>query len=353
MSARTEISVTPVTGASPVPLDLRDLTVVDHACHHVVAKGHSVATKTKSFDEGDPVVLTWGLVGHLYRTVMYVHRVEDPPDTSDARHLTLTLVGASWPLKSAEYRVFTNTSAAQVLAEIATAHGMSYSFDATNRTFDTFVSKGSDWETLRDLAHRVGGTLRADSTTLRIFDVDYGLRDADTAPVLSPLNSPQAKITYKASRADRRARRVAVVNPFTKEIASVSDDLSFDTDDLVLTERAPVAAGSIDEVEQDLRAKRAVERHRERGEIRPLPGEPRLRPGTVVGITGFTPAKRGLWTVTKATHSLSQSNFTTALEIGRGPLHPRAVAPASRAVTAPIRGDGGTPVLKRDRWVSA
>lgn len=353
MTSRVSLSVRRVGGTATPDLPLKTLRVVDEAGAHLIARATSFSSTYARFNEGDPVVLTWGLADSPFASLMYVHRITDatPARSTDSSY-DLLLVGSSWPLKSSNPRVLKNTNASRILSLIAKDHGLSASFTATNRPFNLFVSRKSDWLGLRDLAQRVGGLLRVDGTTVRIMDMNDGLQDLRGVPVYDPKFLPAENVSVSRVKQDMRRREAAVVNPTTLQVAVVDDELRNDPDELLLRERPSVALGSVSEAQQDLRAKRLSERFREVGEVRGMQADPRIRPGTVIGFRNMTPAKNGYWTVTKADHTFSENTVVSDLSLGRSPEHPRGAPSGTLTYLVPSKPTA-SPTLRRGRWVSS
>jgi len=341
-----------MTGVPTPTVPLRDLRVIDEAGAHLIATGTSTPTDGARFNEGDPVILNWGRKRSVFSSVMYVHRVSDVGSvTASDPVYEFVLVGSSWPLKSSNQRALSNTNARRILGEIALSHNLSFDFSATNRNFDLFVSRESDWVGLRDLAHRVGGLLRVDGTTIRIIDMNAGLNDLVRAPVYRPRDLPAQNVTVTRRQQDKGRREVAVVNPVTLQVENINDSLRNESDVLLLKDSPSIALGSVSEAQQDLRSQRLSDRFREEATVTGMSSDPRLRPGTVVGMRGMTPVKNGYWTVTKADHRLTKDAIFSDLYLGRSSDHPRATLDRPPLFHGQM-ASSSSPVLRRDRWVA-
>ena len=96
----------------------------------------------------------------------YVHHLE-PVKTPGANHVKVILIGASYILKQASQRIYTNTTASAVIKEIAERNEFSYSVIDHPRVYPQIAQAGiSDWLLMVRLAKQCGYSLRTENTSI-------------------------------------------------------------------------------------------------------------------------------------------------------------------------------------------
>lgn len=124
------------------------------------------AVSYDSISANTPIIVTINGFGSTRTFNGYVHHLE--PDISpEKNYVDIHLIGASYVFKQQSQKVWTNTTADQVISDIADANSFSYVAIPTKRIYDQISQAGmSDWELMVKLAKQNGYSLKADNTSL-------------------------------------------------------------------------------------------------------------------------------------------------------------------------------------------
>lgn len=142
--------------------NMHDVAVVD-------APNLVVPSIRQQLAYGSPVAFSWSSFNGSAAFVGYVHSAE-PYVATNGNGTRITLVSAGMPLKRPTQKMWTNVSASDVAAALAAQYGLQADIEPHPRVFPQIPQMGiSDWELLRDLASRVGYSLRVEGVTLQFM----------------------------------------------------------------------------------------------------------------------------------------------------------------------------------------
>lgn len=119
-----------------------------------------------SISGGTPVVVTIKGIGSTRTINGYVHHIQ--PDLSpDKNYVDVHIIGASYVFKQQSQKIWVNSTADQVVSDLAQQNGFSYVASPTERVYDQISQSGmTDWELMVKLAKQNGYSLKADNTTI-------------------------------------------------------------------------------------------------------------------------------------------------------------------------------------------
>lgn len=291
-----------------------------------------------SISDGTPATIAINGVNGTRQFNGYVHHIT--PDISPSKnYVDITFIGASKVFKQQSQRVWTNATADQVIADLATSHGFSYIAVPHARVFDQISqSSMSDWEMMVKLAKQCGYILKANNTNI-IFQpltqdytesrhqaAYYLLRGLDSRHTGIYSFSPMIGeyVPYQDSKKASTTiagvnRESAVAHSHTNQgqisqtrknyIAPIYDHYSTD-----------VVAPSYSIAQYEAAAADERARFAYRGDA-VVVGSPTLFPGDPVFLDGLGHPYTGYWTVLSVRHhALGNSEYSTAIEVGTDSL---------------------------------
>jgi len=128
--------------------------------------------KKQALISGDPVVFTFKSDKLSSTWNGYIHSIHQP-HTWQGGNTDIVCVGASWILKDTDQKIFTNTTADQVVSKIAALNKMEAITQRHPRLKDSVVQAGqSYWQILKRLAKTTGFALVCDNTTIFFMSKD-------------------------------------------------------------------------------------------------------------------------------------------------------------------------------------
>jgi len=128
--------------------------------------------KRNALVSGDPVIFTFrsGKVTSTWHG--YIYNVSQK-NSYQGGNTDVICVGASWVLKDTDQKIHKNTTADQVVSQIAKKHGMEAVTQRDARVRNAIVQAGqSDWQLCRSLAKQTGFALRCENTTIFFVSKD-------------------------------------------------------------------------------------------------------------------------------------------------------------------------------------
>lgn len=240
-------------------------------------------------------------------------------------------------------KTFQSTTDAQVVQQIAQAHGLQAQADDTQTQYDYLMQPNlSDFEFLKQRATRLNFEILVQEKTL-IFRKKLGQPQMYTlvwagvqqafasGPNTLPLKSfsPHLDASAPASNVQHRGYNVAQKQPFVCKAGPSDQDTTMGGtqpgsnvpknafgDD---RNEVHVTSPMISQEEGDQRAKaqlnnKAMQTVTGRAETI---GIPQLRAGQLVRLLGVGPRFEGQYKVTQATHSIGASGYSTSLDVTR------------------------------------
>jgi len=269
----------------------------------------------------------------------YVHSVT--PDLSPGKNFAQVVAyGASYVMKQASQKIWTNVTADTVVAEIAKKYGFSYNAMPHPRVYDHLIQAGeSDWAFLVKLAKQCGYSLRAENTALYFNEItnDYkqnfqSAKYAIMREANSSLGSSMFKFTPEVSEAND-------IDAGVMKAATAVGGVNLDTATAIVTtnQSRPTTTKTVSKSEMFDRfsptvvisngnvasseAKAADERARYpyRGSVQLL-GDATLKPDLPIYLDGLGTEYSGYWTILSADHIFEEHMYTTELHVGSDSL---------------------------------
>lgn len=289
----------------------------------------------------------------------YIHDIK--PDISPGKQFVeLTLIGASYKLKQARQRVYYDTTASEVIRQIAREYNFStYNVVDHPRVYPQIVQAGhTDLELMTKLAKQCGYTLRIQNTSIffepltaeytrgRASSPSFIMRDSND-PKGSTLYSFKVLLGESTRYADayRSNAQVGGVDPDTADanivvnntrpdaLREIADEALFDSFATNIT--APTASEAAYEAY-------AIEQ-RNRFPYRAMvevAGTADISPDKSVYLSGIGPEYSGYWIVLSAQHRIVEEaqnilKYTTILTLGTDSLGSANTWTDGRIVTVP------------------
>lgn len=318
---------------------------------------------------GTPMAMSWGrqtVKRALYGYVNHASRVNNALSTTNSvverNAIKVACVGASWPMKQADTRVWTNYTAAQVVTEIAALFGLDVDAVDDGMTWPSLQMEGkSYWQFCVSLAKRIGYTFycngvqlvfkprRVSASNLLGVAAIYDYRtDPSGFPVFSPIlgaTSPQG--------GQLKNRVLAGIDPRTNQIVTsfVSGDPS--PSSLGVKQLLPVFT-EIETCAVDTQAE-ANAKTNGLGQQNQLfitatataTGNPYVSQGSLVSVQNANGGQNGLWFVVSAKHVLTTKNYTLYLTLGRNGLGASPAGSLATNINTPPNA-----VLSGSSWVA-
>lgn len=289
----------------------------------------------------------------------YIHDIR--PDISPGKQFVeMTLIGASYKLKQSRQRVYYDTTASEVVRQIAKIHNFSdYNVVDHPRVYSQIVQAGhTDLELMTKLAKQCGYTLRIQNTSIFFEPLteEYTKgRASSPSFVMREANDPKGSTLYsfklllgestKYVDAYRSNAQVGGVDPDTADInivatterpealRQVSEIAPFDSFATNIT--APTAT----EAAYEAYAIEQRNRFPYRAQVE-VAGTADVSPDKSVYISGVGPEYSGYWIVLSAQHRIVEESpnilkYTTVLQLGSDSLGSATAWTDNRLITAP------------------
>lgn len=275
--------------------------------------------------------------------VGYVYDIR--PDVSPGKSFVdVTLIGASYRMKQARQRVFTNVTASDVARTVAAEHGLSPFVEDHPRVYEQIAQTGhTDLELLTRLAKQCGYTFRIENTSLYFQPLTEGFtKDRNVAPVfvMREANSPAGSTLYSFKLilgesvhyvdGYKSAAQVGGVNPgtripnivtnsrrpeVTRQISNTEFFDSFATD--IVAPDLSIAAYEAEALDQR-------NRFAYRADVEVI-GTANISPDSPVYLDGIGPEYSGYWIVLSVQHRIVEEatnvlKYTTYLQVGTDSL---------------------------------
>lgn len=288
----------------------------------------------------------------------YVHHIKT--DRAPGKNFTkVTVIGASFPMKQQAQETYLNTTADQVVQQIAIKHNFVCFSVPHPRVYPQISQAGhSDWELLVRLAKQCGYTLRANNTELYfqpiMYDYTYHRSEAPKF-IMRQANDPQGSTIYSfepligesipyedATKGAVAINGVDTVNAtpisITQQIRSAKTRTKQQTEFFDIFDTQVVAP---DVTIAGYEAEAAENRNYfpYRGQVTVL-GNPNLHPDMPVYLDGIGDPYTGYWTILEAHHSiveeeLNRQRYVTTLIVGSDSLGKANKWTDSKTILAP------------------
>jgi hypothetical protein len=301
----------------------------------------------------------YGYVNHATRSNVKLN----PQTLEEANSVTITCVGASWPLKQAGTQSWSNMTASQVVAQIAQQFGLSTKIVPHPTVWPTLQMCGmSYWEFCSYWARKIGYTFycngiqlvfkprSTDPSNLNGYVRSYDYR---ANPYYLPIFKPEIGAN-SPSGGQLRNRQMANVNPRTGNVLTtvVSGNPAATTlgptrDTPQFTQVCHHTVQSQDEANAKLKGE-ALTNQLYLTAMATSIGDPQISQGSLIFVKNVNGAQDGLWFVEKAQHCFDLKTYVTYLTLGRDSRG----ATSSISATPPVTSQP-TAVIHGGSWVTA
>lgn len=312
----------------------------------------------KGIKPGSPVRTVLAGIGGTREFIGYVHSIT-PNITPGKRFVSMSLIGASYTLKEARQRVFTDTTASAIVKQIASENGFSYSIEDHPRVYSQVAQAGySDLELMSALAVKSGYSLRLENKTIYfkplLWDYDHNRSSAQTF-TMRDANNPQGSTLYsfnailsESMMYDDSFKAAVAVNGVT---AISGTPFSYTPQVPLRTTRVIGQSEFFDAFATDIVApSQEIARYEAEAimEMNRFPyratavvsGSPGLRPGMPVFLEGIGPEYSGYWLILEAEHVVVEEStnvfkYITNLLVGTDSLGVAALTGSDAYITRP------------------
>lgn len=292
---------------------------------------------------GDPVECLMRGQGTSRKFVGYIHDIK-PDIKPGSRFVTVTIIGASYKLKQAHQRVWENTTAPDVVRQIARENNFNVDIEDHPRIYTQIVQPGiSDFQLIARLAQQCGYLFRVDNTTIKFKKIttEYNSHRANASTFeMRDANDPKGSTLYsfnlilgesvRYSDAYKSAVQIGGVDPVSnvasiitnpnrlqtiREISNTEFFDSYGTD--------TVAPDAVTAYYESLSAD---ERNRfpYRASLQVI-GAPNLAPGLPVYLDGVDRVYNGYWIILSVEHHIIETSpnvlkYTSFVQVGADSL---------------------------------
>jgi len=307
--------------------------------HDVLVLRFSVTSDLwfESLKTGVPVKFTW-TQNHLEKTWYgYVSFVSRVVVSAKIRTMEVYCIGASFVLKEAVTRVFTNVTVTDVVRSLAEEFGLNFIGENHPRKFEQLVVAGhSYWEWINEFAGKIGYGVYADGTNLIFRPFDKLINQTiQEAPIFS-FSDPLAQSSYdmltktldefKVLNGElienelvyRSEKIVSGVNPITGEVIQASSNpktlgtpLRKTVSDVYFSEyRSDQVAYSTQDSLSASEGYASLTRFNLPAYLKGK-GDPRVRPYTIIYVKNTGVLTDGYWIVKEVTHNFVNNGLYT------------------------------------------
>jgi phage protein D len=353
------------------------LTTPDSVTITETEYNHDVATlkfwggdiDSDALASGTPMSMTYG---RPQATRVFYGYVNHPTRTNnnlanqslaDRNAVTVTCVGASWPLKQTDTKIFTNTTCAQVVAQIAALFNLSADIIPDTTVWPSLQMAGqSYWQFCVTLAQKIGYTFYCNGIQL-VFKprTTSGINLNSLAAMYDYRADPSSLVNFTPTTGTTSPqggqlanRQLAGINPRTLQSIYSQQSGTPNTPALGTTVETPpfnLTQHNVvtSQAESDANVSGAAASNQLYITATATAiGNAFISQGSLVYIQNANGSQNGLWFVTSASHALNAANYVTNLCLGRdsvGPTNNISVLP--QIMTPP------TAVLTGTLWVVA
>jgi hypothetical protein len=295
-----------------------------------------------SYTSGSPMQITWGrsaVKRTFYGYVNHASRTNNSLSTTgsltDRNSTTVYCVGASWFMKESGTLTYRNMTASQVVASIAVSFGLSSDIVYDDTLWPVLHMAGmSYWSFCVMLAQRIGYTFYCSGVTL-VFKprqtnplqiaglVAY--YDFRNNPAAMPIFMPTIGAT-NPSGGELANRTLYGIDPITNQVVSAS----------VSGNPAPATLGIYPDTPVFDRVDHATVRNQNEATVRLdglaqsnqlyltasayASGDPMIAQGSLVFVANANGSQNGLWFVTKCVQTMTTTNYSMDMDLGRDSL---------------------------------
>lgn len=290
--------------------------------------------------------------------VGYIHDIK--PDISPGKQFVeMTLIGASYRMKQARQKVYTNKTAAQIIEEIGQSYNFSVFAEPHPRVFEQVSQTGhTDLEIMTRLAKQCGYSLRIENTSIYFQPLTFDYtKDRGTAPsfIMREANDPQGSTLYSFKLilgeslqypdAYKSAAQVGGVDPRGIKSSVVTNAVrpevlkQISTPEFFDSFATDIVAPGYNVAYYEAQAIDQRNRFPYRAKIEVL-GTPDLKPDQPIYLSGVGKDYSGYWIVLRTSHRVVETEpnilkYTTVVEVGADSIGTANVWQDGLAIAAP------------------
>jgi len=292
-----------------------------------------------SIKPGTPVQINLKSTASSRMFYGYVHNIETN-STPGNNFAELLLIGASYKLKQADQKIYTNITADKVIQQIAEKHKFAYYTEPHPRVYEQIAQAGhTDLELMVRLARQSGYSLRLQNTEIYFSPLmtDYtSMRANAPSFVMREANDPEGSTLYSFSLlagesilfedAFKSAVKVSGVDASSalalgetnKDRLATSRNIS--SSEFFDSFATNIVAPSYAIAQSEALAADARNRFPYRATALVI-GDPQLRPDMPVYLQGINKYYDGYWVILSASHKVVEETrnvykYVTELEVG-------------------------------------
>ena len=292
--------------------------------------------------------------------VGYIHDIK--PDVSPGKQFVeMTLIGASYRMKQARQKVYTNMTANQIIEEIGRSYNFSVFAEPHPRVFEQVSQTGhTDLELMTRLAKQCGYSLRIENTSIYFqpltFDYTKERRNAPSF-IMREANDPQGSTLYSFKLtlgeslhypdAYKSAAQIGGVDPRSIKASVVTNTVrpevlkEISTPEFFDSFATDIVAPGYNASYYEAQAIDQRNRFPYRAKIEVL-GTPDLKPDQPVYLAGVGKDYSGYWIVLRTSHKIVETEpnilkYTTVVEVGADSIGTANVWQDGLAITAPSK----------------
>jgi len=320
----------------------------------------------QTFKTGTPVSFTYRNDKVNKTFIGYFSHVQYPSAQTLDRHVELVCIGASYPLKETISKIWVNTSASQVVTEIAKQAQLTPMVTSSNVKFSQISMVGHTfWEKIKELADKIGYGVQVLGTEVHFHPIDTMIDlFMTTIPVMSfldPLTNSSSVFSvptlqsfssklgdYIQGNANNRTHKVVSgVDPVTGKAYSSKSSPHTVGKPLRANTKAPlfsrVETSVVAHSDSMVKALADGKAHLSRLSIPGKgsgQGDPRVSPWSTIEIRNTGDNSDGFWIVKTAVHEMTLDgkyfvDFTCATD-GFGANQPSISRPATAGVVPAV-----------------
>lgn len=296
-------------------LAVNRIEVVEQEGHHQMAR--VLVQSLTTLKEGTPIAFLWGR-GRSREFVGYVNHKKQHPGSRPTTELIC--VGATRPLKTGRQRTWPDTTLGRVVRDVAGDAALDADVDD-----DGYVSSVtqpgniSSWEFLAQEVSKAGLMLVADRTRVYAIDPYRRLRESwVSAPVYDADVSRSFGRIKDFNGEVGTASGVGGIQPSTHLFGVDEAGVTFGVFRKGSQFHRYVDAGPTTRSNAKVLLDREYRRQRFAHEVElKVTGHAPIKPGSAVGLSGYTKDVNGYWIVTKAVHVMNLQAYDMTLTLRR------------------------------------
>ena len=295
------------------------------------------AVPQSSVTSGTPVVINLKGLNSAKVIHGYVHHSK--PDIAPNKHYTeLVVIGASYVLKQQSQKVWVNSTADQVISQIAKDNGFSYIAVPHPRVYEQISQAGmSDWELMVKLAKQSGYSLRVDNTTIVFQPLTQEFTDYRQQASYYSMGTLQGKSTgiyeFKPligeaipfSEGKKSAVSIGGVDKklYTSHVNTKQTSLKTTRKKYITPSfdsySTSVVAPSFEISKYEAEAAQEMRRYAYRAKV-VIPGNPKLTPDSPIFLDNVGDVYSGYWTVLSVENYIKKEVYVTTVTVGTDSL---------------------------------